>query len=260
MIVRGEQKAYYQQAEGELSVILSNFDTNFIYGTIEDFIDERNKEFVLEPRANFVNSLEATFKDTLATYPTDRDNIIFVRQQTYREIIRIISSKTGIRVLYDEDTTDIFALAKYMYDLIIAEYDLNVFNFLFNFIMTQKDYIYNTLDMDQFKKSKDITTLYNRQLYSDTKLAIVNANLDQCMRFISNMEFTPEDFLGYVYYNRQHTIRNYLTNHIDSTADLYSIMVKPLCDNPYTYAPLITSVRLEIQRRNVIPVEKYKVL
>lgn len=260
MIVRGEQKAYYQQAEGELSVILSNFDTNFIYGTISDFIDERANEFTLEPKVNYVSSLETAFKDMMDTYATDKENIIFVRQQTYREIIRILSMKTGIRVFYDEDETDIFTLAKYLYDLIIAEYDINVFNFLYNFVLTQKDYIYSTLDMEKLKKNKDITTLYNKQLYSDTKLAIVNANLDQCVRMISNMDFDVEQFLGYVYYNRQHTIMNYLINHIDSAADLYDILVKPLCQNPYTYAPLITSVRLEIQRLNVVPIDRYTVL
>lgn len=260
MIVRGEQKAYYQQAEGELSVILSNFDTNYIYGTVEDLIDERNNEFVLEPKANYVSSLESVFKDMMATYSSDKENIMFVRQQTYREIIRIISLKTGIRVFYDEDNTDIFALSKYLYDLTISEYDLSVFNFLFNYIMTQKDYIYNALDMEKLKKNKDITTLYNRQLYMFPKLAIVNANLDQCVKMISNMEFSVEQFLGFVYYNRQHTAMNFLINHIDSSADLYNILVKPLCDNPYTYAPMITSVKLEIQKSNVIPMKKYTVL
>lgn len=252
MIVRGEQKAYYQQAEGELSIILSNFDTEFIYGTISDFIAARTNEFSLSPKSNYVVALELSFKDMLATYPADKENIIYVRQATYKEIIDIISNQIGIKLVYVEDQVDLFTLAKSLYDLLISNYDIHVFNFLYNFIVIQKDYIYNFLNLDKNKKNKDISTIYNKQLYSDIKLAIVNANLDYCIKSIcTGIDFTTEQILSFMYYNKQQTTMQFLLNYLDPSADLFEIMVRPLLDNPYTYASLSTNIKLEIQKNNV---------
>lgn len=261
MIVTGEQKAYYQQAEGELSVILSNFDTNFIYGTITDLIESRFNEFSLTRKSNYVSALESTFKDMMETYATDKENILTVRQETYKEIINILSKQTGLNVMYDESTTDLFTLAKCLYDLLVSEYDVNIFNFIYNFINTQKDYIYATFELDKNRKNKDISTLYNKSLYNDTKLAVINANLDYCIRNIfTTIDFNTEMVLEYMYYGNQKPIGQYLMNYIDESADLFKIIVEPMLKNTCMYASLSTAIKLEIQRNNINISDGYRIL
>ena len=59
MILQGENKAEYIAAEGELSALLSNFSTDFIYNSIEDLIEERNTQFTLYPKSFTADSINS---------------------------------------------------------------------------------------------------------------------------------------------------------------------------------------------------------
>lgn len=257
MILTGENKAYSIMAEGQVAILLSNFDTNFIIDSTEDMIVKAREYYSTEPTVNYVSSLEIAFKDMLNQYPSDKNNIIEVRNKTYDEIIETICNKSGLRVIYDTSSVDLFTLSKYLFDLTVSNYHINVFDFLYNFIVTQKDFIYSNLNLDSMKKSKDTSTVYNRQLYSDNKLAIINANLEYCLKFITSMDFSIEQILNYMYYNKEYYVAKYLNNYIDPSINLYDILINPMISNPYTYGPLVTSVKLEIQKNNIIGKSKY---
>lgn len=257
MSFKGEDKAYNIVAEGEVAVLLSNFDTNFIIGSTSDMVSQVKENFTLEPKANYVSGLEVVFKDMLNTYPADRENIINVRNTTYLEIIDTICNKSGIKVLYDVSSVDLFTLSKYLFDLTVSNYHINVFDFLYNFIITQKDFIYSTLNLDTMRKSKDISTVYNRQLYSDSKLAIINANLEYCLKFITSMDFSIDQVLGYMYHNKEQYVGKYLSNYLDPSINLYDLLIEPMIKNPYTYGPLVTTIKLEIQKNNIVGQNKY---
>lgn len=245
MLLQGENKAEYIVAEGELSTLLSNFSTDFIYDSIDDLIEKRQQVFSLQPKNNFVNALETSFKSMVITYPADKINIMDVRNRTYAEIIRKIETGCGVTVSYDVFNTDIFALAKYLYDLFIARYDIYVFTFLRRFIVAQKDYIYNTLQLDERKKAKDITTIYNKSTFSDPKLAIILANLELCLQFIDNLDFNPEQTLSYIYYtDEEKNIMYYLLNYIDPNNDLFESLIGNVLKNPYLYNPCFAHLKL----------------
>ena len=247
----GPNRAHHLVAEGETTNILSNFSTDFIYNVTTDLLQERFREFNLIPKVNFIDNLEATFKDLLKNYPYDEYNIKMTRQNVYTQIINIISQYTGVTI-YNDDNTDIYNLARCIFDLFISSYDRCVFTFLYNFIYEQKDALYRALDLEKNKKSKDISTIYNRQNYNDFTMAIINANLDKVLDFIAGVDIPAYDILKRIYCSSDnvHTL-NFLNNHLDMSCPLFNIMIRPVLTNPILYPVLSTSIKLEIQKNSV---------
>ncbi len=245
MILQGEDKAQYLQAEGELAALLSNFNTDYIYQAVEDLLVDRNNNFTLQPKVNFVSTLEVSFKSMLVAYPSDKDNIYQVRDTTYMEILDKISEKCNIGINYTLEDTDMYTLANLIYDLFISRYDIHVFTFLKRFIIMQKDFIYTQLQLDQRKRSKDTSTIYNKNVYSDPKLALINANLEMCLQFIDSLDFNAEQTLSYIYYtNEERNTMNYLLNYIDPNTNLYDILIGNVFRNPYLSNPCFAYLRL----------------
>ena len=157
MEVNGVDKAYSLVAEGELSTILSNFNSSYTYDVVDDLMRERYNSFSLISKPNFIDELEYSFKQLLDQFPSDKDNIIYTRNKTYLEIISRISNNSGVQfTIEDTDSVDIRYLASIIFDLFISNYNEYVFKFLYNFIVNQKDFIYNQLDLIKNKKSKKL--------------------------------------------------------------------------------------------------------
>ena len=247
----GIDKAYHLIAEGESTSILANFSTDFIYNVTQDLLNDRYKDFSLIPKINVVDKLESAFKFLLQQYQYDKENILIRRNEIYMQILTIISNAAGVKIYYDENT-DIYNLARSIFDFFISSYDSCVFNFLLNFIYEQKTAIYNELDLEKSKKSKDITTMYNKQMYTDIEMAIINANLDKVLNYIGGMDVPTYDILRRIYANNTniHTL-NFMASHIDMDAPLFDIFIKPVLNNPVLYPILSTNIKLEIQRNDV---------
>ena len=256
-LTTGIDRAYHLIAEGESASILSNFSTDFIYNVTNDLLYDRYKDFSLIPKINIIDKLESSFKFLLSQYSYDRENIIATRQRVYTEILTIISNKIGVKFYYDE-YTDIYNLARSTFDFFISSYDNCIFTFLLNFIYEQKDSIYMVLDLEKSKKSKDITTMYNKQMYNDTKMGIINANLDRVLNYIGGMDIPTYDILRLIYANNTniHTL-NFMASHIDIDAPLFDMYVKPVLNNPVLYSILLTNIKLEIQRNCVTIVSSF---
>lgn len=256
-LTSGIDKAYHLIAEGESASILANFSSDFIYNVTNDLLEDRFKDFSLIPKINIVDKLESAFKFLLSQYPYDRNNILVNRFNVYSNIINIISNKTGVRI-YSDGNTDIYNLARSVFDFFISSYDSCVFNFLLNFIYEQKDAIYMALDLEKSKKSKDITTMYNKQMYSDIEMAIINANLDKVLNYIGGMDVPSYDVLRRIYANNTniHTL-NFMSVHVDMDAPLFDLYIKPVLYNPILYPILLTNIKLEIQRNGVTIVNSF---
>lgn len=250
-LTSGVNKAYHLVSEGETTTILANFSIDFTYNITTDLLNSRYDDFNLIPKTNVVDNLELAFKDLMNNYPFDVANIKAQRNKVYLDIINIISRHVGVKFYYDENT-DVYSLARCIFDLFISSYNNAVFTFLYNFIYDQKDILYRSLDLEKSKKSKDISTIYNKQHYEDMTLAIINANLDKVLAYISAMDIPAYEILKRIYgtNNTVHTL-NFIVNHIDMQAPLFDIMIRPVLRSPVLFPVLSTNIKLEIQRNSV---------
>lgn len=250
MILNGIDKAESLVAEGEVSTILANFNSSYIYDVVSDLMDDRYNSFSIIPKSNFIDELELSFKQLYEQFPSDKDNIYYVRFTIYNEVVNIISNKSGVKfVIEDPESVDIYYFASCVFDLFISRYNDYVFNFLYNFIVTQKDFIYNQLNLSTVKKSKDISTLYNKEYYSNDVLAVISARLYTSIDFITGLDFDAQTTLGYMYSSTGDKSKiEYLSQFIDSSADLFKIMILPILKNDSVCPSIVSAIKMELQK------------
>lgn len=238
---------YSQVSQNELSCMLGQFESSYIYSILDDNFEGRFDNRFITYMANLVQACENNFKNMQDIYPMDHDNIRYVRDKTYEEIIEYICRKYGFEISRDIDQiADNFTLAYYLYDFLISNFSSNITLFFSRFIIREKDSIYEALNLDEAKKSKDSSTLYYKKtIESDPKMALINAHLNQALDLVLGFDITFEDIL-YIVYPR--SIADLILTNIVPTDTFYKDNYCRAILNP-ELAPLFnTYIRLEIQK------------
>ena len=239
-------RAYNIQNENEVSTILGNFNTHFIYGVMEDILQQQSTQFINQTRTNFVSAFETNFKQMENTYPGDIGNIRQVRDDVYCQIMDIIAKRFNLQLSYDQDM-DKYALAYYLFDFFISNYNIYACSFFSSFICREKDSLYEALNFEDVKRSKDVSTVYNKRMYSDEKIAVISANLNTAIGFINNKDFTMEEILETIY---NPDIVALFSEYVNPTIDFYQSTFVPLINNELIYPLAATQIKLDLQRMN----------
>ena len=72
---------YNMVAEGEVATLLSPFSNSYVMDVINNSIRNRFAYNPAVSNPNIVNSYEINFKDMLGRFPSDADNIMFIRYE-----------------------------------------------------------------------------------------------------------------------------------------------------------------------------------
>ena len=84
-------------------------------------------------------------------------------------------------------------------------------------------------------------------------LAIISAKLYSCIDFITALDFDSRTTLSYIYTSADEIVRmNYLLQYIDSSADLFRILILPILTNDLISPSLVNSVKMELQKNFTI--------
>nr|DAY65824.1 MAG TPA: hypothetical protein [Caudoviricetes sp.] len=246
-------KIYEYQSTNQVSVLLSYFDSNYVMDIVEDMLQTKLNKFDTIPSPNIVESFESIFKSYYTNYPTDSDNIDETREETYRSIIKIIASKYNI--LYDinnlEDNMYLYTLAKYMYDFFVSKFDLYLIDFYVKFLRDQKEDIYNQLNLEGYKKNKDVSTNYSMAVFEDPKLAMIAAHLPMVLKFVSNMTVTDETIYRYIY--KDPDIVSLFTDNLHTTgSSIYQLYNMMMSSNQLIQTNIIIQIRLKMQMTNKV--------
>ena len=210
---------YTLTTEKELAVLLSTFNSQYIFDIISDQLkDKYNSSFNLT-KPNVVESFEQTFKNLALQFPMDRENILDTREEVYREITDIILKEYGF-VLKEDVNLDSYTLALYVYDFFVANFSKYISVFFASYMYQEKNGIYSYFRLEDHKKDKDSSTIYGKKTYSnDIVLGVISANLIYILDNMASFDITFEHILRYVY--KDDTIINYILNYIAPTKDFY---------------------------------------
>lgn len=242
-----QNNSYNIKAENELAVILANFDTNYIMNVMEDILESNSEYFDVISKANMVNSFEDNFKQLLMDFPEDKTNILDIRESTYENMIVIMARHFDFEFLQTEDM-DSFSIARLLYDFFIANMNIYLIQFLTDIIIKENQNIYNALNMDKYKKDKDITTIYNKKIFDNPNLVTICSHIDEVLDLLCGMDFQMEQILNVVYSNNINLIMVF-TEHIRPNVDFFKSCYCKFIKNPVINPLIITYLKLEIQRR-----------
>lgn len=230
--------------ESQLSIILSNLDIDLILSIIDDIITQRSQNYNFAPLANSPAAYENHFKQLLIDYKSEAQTINGVRNDAYRAIILKICERNGL-MFNDADITDLYSAAYYIYDFLVANFNVYFIKFFTEFINREKNNIYEILNLDKYKKNKDSSALYSKKVYIDNKLAVISANLELVLNYICSYNIEFETILKIVYDDKN--IIELLSSILIPKYDFFKMMYVSLFNTPIKPI-LFTNIRLALQQ------------
>ena len=231
---------YNISTENEISVVLSHFNSEFVFDIITNNLQRKNYNSI--PAPNVVDSIENNFKIIKENYKYELQQIEGVRIQTYKEIIKTICDAYNIK-FNDEIDVDYFSAAHYIYDFLIANFSTYLVSFFANFIYKERNSIFESMNLNSMKKSKDSSTIYGKKMYKDIKIAVINANLEYVVNNICSYDISLSTILSFVYPDKN--IVNYLNNVLLPIQDFYKYHYASIF-NTDIKSIILTNIRLTL--------------
>ena len=234
---------YNIESEREIYNALAQFSPDFVMDTIKFKIEDRFNNYQVS-NPNLPSAWEQYFKQLMNNYPSHQQELEGVRNQTYQDILAIIAQYGNFNILWD-NINDIYSVAFYAYDFFIANFNNYLVQFFTNFIIREKNGIYESLHLADRKRSKDSSTIYNKKFECNAKLAIINANLDYVIDNITNFDIGFHVILENIYGNNE--ITKLLSNVFLPITDFYQDNYVPVITS--NLKPIIiTNIRMAIQQ------------
>lgn len=239
-------QVYESQANNQIAVLLSQFDSDYIMEVVEDTLNQVFSHFDMIPRPNIVKSFEMIFKELLDLYPTDADNINQIRIETYETIINQICGKYELRYIQTENI-DLLTVADLLYDLFVAKLNIYMVNFYVKLLMEEKSSALSMINLEELRKSKDPTIVYNKMVFNnDEELVAIAINIPYILQnFANNLQIPDETVYNYIYQNK--TLTDMLSECISPNVPLFN-RFNSILFNRDLYGPIITHIRVLFQQ------------
>lgn len=246
-------------SEKAVGIILSKFSSDFILDVIQDNIKMKFRPFNVGA-VNYPIVFEQDFKMAMMEHPSFIDQINDVRLKTYKEIIDIICASYNLVVSAEVDdyTPDqMYTLAVLLFDIFVTNFTPKMINFFVQYIINNKDDIYNSItDAEEIKKNKE-TTAYGKKIYSDTKMVVIHSTLNSVLSSIAAHDI-PFNIL--IYYLVDRSTADYLLTVLQDTNDIYKYHYAKYINDPITRPDLFTAIKFEIQNMasdKAVNIEQY---
>ena len=234
---------YHLANERELAEVLASFNSDYIFQVIDSYL-LRRYEFAMTLKPNIVNAFKTNFDNIRLQYPMDIQNTNEIEELTYKNIIERISDKCGLE--FNDDTSDnIYLLATTLYDFMVSRFTDYMISFLINLITRETDSIYSALNLEELKKNKDSSTIYNRKVMGDAKLAVIVANLFDVMKYLSELDIRFDDIISYTYHD---TIAQLIINNFGETRNIYNEFMLAILGDSMLLPTYITEIKLKLQK------------
>lgn len=238
----------------EISTVLSHFSPEMIRDVIENVLEDRVRPYSYSI-GNLVSSYETNFRIARAQYPNYAEELENKRLETYEFILNKVCEYHSLSYAM-EPNTDIYTAAVYTYQFLVSDYKKNIVSFFTNYILKEKNSIYDSLNLAEFKKNKDSSSIYSKKVYKgvNPKLLAIHANLNYVLEEISAFDIDLNVIIDYVYTHDKQLSR-FLQSFLGDNGDFYHNHFMNVINGPER-PELITNIRLQLQP-NIIEMKEY---
>ena len=210
---------YNVVAENELTSVIAHFNTEFIMTVLTKAIEAKFYPNAYATIPNLVDSLNMNFDQIVQYYQSQEasDRITQLRHETFREIINRICGVYSLNFTVEE--IDVYTAARFLYDFFVSNFTYYMCTFFARYIIREIDSLYEAMNLGELRKNKDTSTIYNKKIFENEKLAIVMAHIDKVMRYLEGMDFSFQYIVSNCGLNME-TV-NYLLSIVSPTEDFY---------------------------------------
>lgn len=231
--------------EYNIAEILAHFDSNYIFAIINDKLENINYASpLLEP--NIIQAFEENFKSMNEMFPGDSQNIRNIREQVYREIIKILTERFNLEFNMVDENIDLFTAASYLYEFLVCRRNEIMTNFFTAYIVNNKDSLYQTLINEGLKKNRDSSSNYGRRIYDDQKFVLISAYMSKVINYISEMDVTLLNIFQSTYIDQRLVM--FLDNAFADRGNFFKDFYCATVNRPEIAPIVITNIKLALQR------------
>ena len=227
--------------------ILSNFESAWVIHTVQDSLNMRFRPFS-DSMPNFVDILNRQFETIIANGPDYRDQIMFTRDTSYKEIISTICEYYQLNLVQNLDeitSEELYGIARTIYDIFVSRFTDFMVDFYISYITRNLDSIYAYLVSDETIKKpreKDMPV----KSYIDPKFYLVHCNLNKVILNMASYDIPLEVMLEY-FLNPEMAAR--MSQILSDRGDIYKNYYAIYLSDQRYMAELLTSIKLKLQSR-----------
>lgn len=211
----------------EVADVIAHFSEEMILDILDKNIMNRSS-FV--QKVNLVYSLEQDFKKCLELYPAYSEQINQKRFEIYSAIVEKICNFYGIESIETNDMGVKHSQAFYLYQFFVSDFFNNVVIFFTNYIIREKNSIYELMEQNLSSKTKDFNVSYSKKIYKNlnAKLITIHANLEYVIDNICAFDIDFPTLVQNVYCNNT-VVSNFLNGIVseENGDDLFRKHIVP---------------------------------
>lgn len=234
---------YEINSEYYITQIMQHFDSNYIFDMLNDKLDNMDYS-ILTVHPNIVSSFETNFKVMRDQFPGDSANINSIRDETYSNIIKVLTSRFNLEFNTVDDSIDKYTAAYCLYEFLVSKRYEIMNNFFTLFIMNNKDSLYSALNLDGMRKNKDSSSTYSKKIYTDNKIAIISANMSKVINYISTMDISLLNIFQSTY--KDYNLVQFLDNAFKDRGNFFKQFYCDFIIDPNIMPIMITNIRLRL--------------
>lgn len=256
-MINSNNLEYEIKTDGQFAEVLRYFDKDFITSLIIDGVNNRFRAFT-KSAPNAVNSLELKFKDNLINFPQNEQEIMQVRDDTYRMIINILCTSFNLQI-NNAIEYDPYSVALYMYDFFVSKFSANMVFFFSSYIQREKNAIYDGMNLVEFKKNKDSSSLHAKKMYNDQKIIAIMANIGYVLKNISTFDISLTSIFNSVF--AQPEPATFVSNVVLDNGDFFKNYYCCYTQDTNEFNPtFITMVTLQLQNHLINTANKIDIM
>lgn len=232
---------YTIMSNNEAASIICRFTPEMIQDIVEEALQNKFRSYSMT-LANIVESIETNYKMAQAGIPEYSTEIISQRYNTYRQIIDMVCNVHQLQYIQREGS-DIYSDANFIYDFLIAKFNIYLVQFFVNYVNREKSMIYETLELASKKKE---ASAYSKKLYknNNSKLAIIHANLEFVLQNVCSYDIEFDTFIELACIPDRVRAK-YLQSILSDCGDFFKRMIVPYYQQHY--AQLTTQIKFALQ-------------
>lgn len=232
-------------SSNEVASIICRFTPEMITDLVQNNLSSKYRSYTQE-LANIVASIETNYRMAREGLPEYSAEISSQRYNTYTQIIQQVCQAhqlqfTGIN--NENIYQDIYSAAYTIYDFLVSRYTLYLVNFFTNYINREKNMLYETLELASKRKE---ASPYSKKIYksSNSKLAIIHANLEYVIQAICSYDIDFETYVDLAYIPDRVRSRYLLTLVVDNGDFFKRYCVPYIMEN---FGPITTQIKFSLQ-------------
>lgn len=232
--------------DNQLAGVLSQFSDDYIIDVVKDSLNNRFRIYSL-PGPNVVAAFESTFKQLTDGFSSNTGEILETRKRVYMNIINIICDFYDL-TFNDNDETDYYSAAYWLYDFLVSNFTENLKNFYSIFLIKESGPIVSALGLSQMRKDNDITLGYSKKLFKNQNIAMIHCDLEYVIAQISSFNIDLWTILSCVYQSNQN-LPTYINSLVsDYTGRFFKNHYQTFVMQSNESSDILTYIKLNLQQ------------